>query len=229
MAGTITQVTAASLDPLQRRWLLVAVGVVAGLGLAVELWSWRAPDAVALDVLWPLLSLSAEANLPTWCASSLLLGCALAAGSIAAGRAPGTRWRRHWWGIALGLGAVSLDEIAGLHEQLGGTFGTGGILYFDWVLIAGPVVAILAVLYLPFLRALRSPTRERMLGAAVLFVGGALVMELPLGWWTERWGSDGLGYALIDWVEETLELAGASLALLTLLAHRRGVSAEPSR
>lgn len=232
MAATIAEVTTASLDTPLRRWLLVAVAVVAGLGLAVELWSWRAPDADALDVLWPLLSLSAEGNLPTWFASSLLLGCACTAGAIAARLAPAARWRRHWWGIAIALGGVSLDEVAGLHEQLGGTFGTGGILYFDWVLIAGPVVAVLAVLYLPFLRALSSPTRERMLVAAVVFVSGALVMELPLGWWTERAGSDGVGYALIDWVEETLELVGASLALVALVAHHqrtRGPTPGPTR
>jgi hypothetical protein len=51
-------------------------------------------------------------------------------------------------------------------------------------------------------------------------------MELPLGWWTERFGDDGLGYALIDWVEETLEMTGAAAALLVLLRHR-AVPADP--
>ena len=124
----------AVIDATLRRRLLVAVAVVAGLGLAVELWAWRAPDGAAIEVLWALLSLSAEGNLPTWAASSLLLCCALTAGAIATRLAPGTAWRRHWWGVMVGLGFVSLDEIAGLHEQLGGTFGTGGVLYFDWVI-----------------------------------------------------------------------------------------------
>jgi hypothetical protein len=208
-------------DATVRRRLLVGVGVIAALGLFVEIWTWRSPGTEALEVLWPLLSLSAEHNLPTWVASALLLCCALRAGAIARALAAGAPWRRHWWGIAFALGFVSLDEVVGLHEQLGGTFGTGGVLYFDWVLIAGPVVAILAVLYLPFLRALRSPTRERLVIAAVIFVTGALVMELPLGWWTERMGPDSLGYALIDWIEETLELVGTALALASLLAHPR--------
>ncbi|MDB4962734.1 MAG: hypothetical protein JWP01_2733 [Myxococcales bacterium] len=201
--------------------LLVAVGVVAALGLVVEMWALRAPDDAVTNVMWSLFSLSAEANVPTWFASSLLLACAVAAAAIATRIEHGAPWRRHWWGIAVALGWVSLDEAVGLHEHLGGHVHVGGILYFDWVIWAALIVAVLAVIYLPFLRALSSPARGRLIIAAIVFVSGALVMELPLGWWTERAGTDSLGYALIDWVEETLELVGASLALVALVAQRR--------
>jgi hypothetical protein len=195
--------------------------VVAGLGLLVEMWAWRAPDDSTLEVVWPLFSLSAEANVPTWFASSLLLACAVASGAIAARILPGAPWRRHWWGISIVLGYVSLDEAAELHEHLGGHLDLGGVLYFDWVIWAGLIVLVLAAIYLPFVRALPSPVRGRLIVAAVVFVSGALVMELPLGWWTERAGMDSLGYALIDWLEETLELVGSSLAVVALVAHRR--------
>ncbi len=208
-------------DAALRGRLLVAVAVVAGAGLLVDLWAWRSADSVAIESLWPVLSLSAEGNVPTWFASSLLLACAVVAGAIANVHSAHAPWRRHWWGIAVALGWVSLDEVAGLHENLGGHLDLGGVLYFDWVIWAGLIVAVLAVIYLPFLRALRSPTRERLVLAAIVFVSGALVMELPLGWWTDHAGSESLGYALIDWIEETLELVGSSLALVALVAHRR--------
>lgn len=221
-------VTDATFDARLRARLLGVVAVIAALGLAVELWAWRALEGDALvEPAWTLLSLSGEGNLPTWLASSLLLGCALAAGAIAGELPVGAPWRRHWWGVAAGLAFVSMDEVVGLHEQLGGTFGTGGVLYFDWVLIAGPVVAALALVYLPFVRALPAPVRGRLVVAAVVFVSGALVMELPLGWWTERAGTHTLGYALIDWVEETLELVGTCLALVALVAHRRSPHRPP--
>ena len=51
--------------------------------------------------------------------------------------------------------------------------------------------------------------------------GGALFLELPLGWWTERAGEHSLGYALIDWVEETMEMLGAALFLLSLIRYLR--------
>jgi hypothetical protein len=206
-----------------RRALLAGLIVIAGLGLAVELWFYGCDDAVTSVV--SMFSLSEEKNVPTWYSSSLLLGCAIAAGAIAV-RRPSRH--RHWWGIAVALGYVSLDETAELHENLGGHLDLGGILYFDWVVWAAVILVVLAAIYLPFLRELRSPTRGRLIAAAVIYVGGALVMELPLGWWTERAGDGTLGYALLDWVEETLELVGASLALVALVEHRQAMPREPA-
>lgn len=204
--------------PLRRR-LLAAVAVVSGLGLAVELWHAQSHDA-AIEVLAPELSLSYERNVPTWVASSLLLVSAIAAGVIA------KRTRaRHWWGIGIGLGWASLDETAELHEQLGGHLQLGGLLYFDWVVFAGAIVLVLAIVYARFLWRLPPRLRDALVTAAAVYVGGALLMELPLGWWTERAGPDSLGYALIDWVEESMELVGAALACAALVTHARAEDA----
>ena len=116
---------------------------------------------------------------------------------------------------------VSLDEAVELHEQLGGLVGTNGVLYFDWIDIAGPIVAVLAIAYWPFLRDLPPVTRRRLITAAIVYVGGALVMEMPLGLVAERGATESLSYALIDWVEETMEMVGAGLALLALLDYRQ--------
>jgi len=201
-----------------RRRLFYGVAIVSGLGLLVEVLHARSPNEV-VDALLPKLSLSYEANLPTWVSSSLLLVCALVAAEIAHARPP---WHRHWWGITAILGWMSLDEAAEIHEHLGGVIGTVGILYFDWVIPATAVVLALALLYMPFVRALEPRTRNRLLVAAAVYIGGALVMELPLGYWTEQHGSEGLTYGLIDWVEETMEMLGAGLALVALVAHRTG-------
>ncbi|MBA3821231.1 MAG: hypothetical protein H0X17_20270 [Deltaproteobacteria bacterium] len=202
------------------RWLGVAVAVIAGLGLGVEIWHSRS-HAAAVEALLPRLSLSYEANVPTWFASSLLLVCALAAAVIAR-EAPA--WRRHWAGVVAVFGYASLDEATQLHEHLGGNFDTGGVLYFDWVIPAVAILGVLALGFLPFVRALTPATRRRLIVAGVIYVGGAVAMELPLGWWTERAGPESFGYALIDWVEETLELVGASLALLAFVKHREAVA-----
>lgn len=199
-----------------RRRLLVAVAVVAGLGLLVELLHAES-GAEWLETLLPKLSLSYEENLPTVFSSLVLLACAVAAGAIALARPP---MYRYWWFIALLAGWISLDEAAELHEHLGGHIDTSGILYFDWVIPAAVIVSALVIGFVPFIRALHPVTRTRLITAGVVYVGGALIMELPLGWWTEAHGTDGLGYALIDWVEETMEMVGATLALGALLAHR---------
>lgn len=192
-----------------RRRLLWAVAVVSGLGLAAETWATRSHDAV-IEALLPKLSLSYEANVPTWFSSSLLLACAVAAWAI-----PG----RHWKLIG-GLAAyMSLDEAAELHENLGGHFSS--VIYFDWVIPAALIVAAVVIAFVPFIRTLDPRTRWRLIMAGAIYVGGALVMELPLGWWTQAHGMDTFGYALIDWVEETMEMVGATLAFAALLAHRQ--------
>ena len=191
------------------KWLLVIVCTVSGLGLVVEL--------ARHEVLVSYLSLSHEGNVPTWLATILLFSSAIVAASIA--RRAGT-FRRHWWGVAAVFAYASLDETAQLHEHLGGNFSAGGVLYFDWIIPAAVLLAGLVLIFWRFVRALEAGTRRRLIIAGAIYIGGAVVMELPLGWWTDRYSSDTLGYALIDWVEETMELAGASLALLALVRHR---------
>jgi len=203
--------------PVLRRWLLVGVAIVSVLGLAIELVHGYAPNHLG-EALLPKLSLSYEANLPTWFSSSLLLLGSIAAGVIAAARPP-RRW--HWWGMCAVAGWMSLDEAAEIHEHLSGMFDTHGVLYFDWVIPAAVIVLAIGIAYLPFLRDLAAPTRKRLVIAAAIYVGGALFMELPLGWVTEHSGMETLRYALLDWVEETMEMIGAALAFVALVQHRQ--------
>ena len=126
-------------------------------------------------------------------------------------------YRRHWTVLGIVFFYISLDEAVQLHEHMSEWWSYGGVLYFSWVLPAATFVILLGYLYLPFLNHLSPSTRRRFVTAAVLYVGGALVMELPLGWWTEQHGSDNLTYAMIDLVEETLGFAGVSVFLHALV------------
>jgi hypothetical protein len=166
------------------------------------------------------LSLSYERNLPTWYASGLLLCCALALAAIARYAAlTGAPRRRHWWGLAAAFLYLSMDESVGLHEHLSDWVHLHGVLYFSWVVPAGAAVLAFALAYLPFLAHLPERPRRQFLVAGALYVTGALGMELPLGYWTELHGNDNLVYALIDLVEESLELLGASLFLAALVEY----------
>lgn len=205
----------------ERLWrvLLAIIAVVSAVGLAAEL---------VQHLVWPdmplalrgLLSLSYEANVPTWVSSCLLFSCGLALAAVAMrvsvlGAAQLGRWRL----LAVFFFYMSLDELAGFHEHLGEIVHLYGILYFSWVVPAAAVVAVMGVLYIPFVRGLPALLRRRVIIAGCIYVTGALVMELPLGYWTERAGDENLGYALIDWVEETLEMLGAGLFLVALWSH----------
>jgi hypothetical protein len=201
-----------------RRALLGVAAAVSLMGLAAELVHYRVP--AVRSRLVPFFSLSLEVNFPTWYSALLLAGCGVALLAIAAGaRQSGAPFRRHWTLLGVVFLYMSLDEAVEIHEHLGGLLELHGVLYYSWVVPAGAVVLLLGVAYLRFLWHLPAPTRWRFILAGALYVGGALGMELPLGWWTERAGADNLGYALLDWVEETLELVGASLFLASLLGY----------
>ena len=199
-----------------RRALGAALIAVGAAGLTVELLHHGPLPALDEDLVG-LFSLSYEGNLPTWYSSALLLACAITLAAIAPSAPAG---QARYWALLSGVfGYLSIDEAVGLHEQLNQLVRLGGPFYFGWIIPAGAAVLVLAAVYLGFLRALPGETRRRFLVAGALYVGGALVMEIPLGLWTEAHGDGGLGYALIDFAEESLEMSGASLFLLALLRH----------
>jgi len=200
------------------RLLFGAACAVSLLGLFAEVVHHLVPSSQS--PLLPMLSLSVESNLPTWYSSLLLAGCALLLLAVGAGaRQSAAPFRRHWTFLGLVFLYMSLDEAVEIHENLHGIVELHGLFFFSWVVPAGAVVFLLGLAYLPFLRHLPAQTRWRFVLAGVLYVGGALLLELPLGYWAERHGRDNLIYGLIDWVEETLELFGATLFLVSLLGY----------
>lgn len=230
--STSTEKAAASAPPVRissrfvRRAAFTATALVSLAGLVMELlkelrgWS---SDYRPLEIF----SLSYEANLPTWYTVGLLLFCASALAMRARGaRFGGERDAPGWWGLSLGFFYISVDELTQIHEMGGMFFDLDGVLYFSWVIPAAVVVLLVGLSYVGFLRRLDSRTRTWFVVAGALYVAGAVLCELPLGWWTDRYGSDNLGYGLIDWAEETLEIVGLSLFAWALVEHheRRGTT-----
>lgn len=165
-----------------------------------------------------IFDVDAEGNVPTWLTSVILLICAIALWDR--GRSA-DRWRRHWRALAMGFGYLSLDEVAQLHDR-GRVLAemlveTRGILTFGWVIFAAPVLVVVALAYLRFLRALPGPTRTLVLAAAVAYVGGAFGLELVGGWvWDTGGGRNTVPYLLVTSAEELLEMLGGVLLLRAL-------------
>lgn len=197
------------------RGLVVATLALSLAGLGAELGGYLLgwPDAPV-----ELFSLSYERNVPTWASSALLV---LASAALASCAQRAERDRAAWWGLSAIFAFMSLDEAIEIHEHLGGLVHGRGVLYFSWVIPAALIVGAIGLALLGFLRRLPAVDRRRFVVAGAIYVGGALAMELPLGWWTERAGDDNLVYGLLDWVEETMELVGSTAFLIALRARMR--------
>jgi hypothetical protein len=208
-------------------WLAIVTALVSIAGLTVEVLA-RVLHLATDEGVVPYLSLSNEGNVPTyWSAALLAASSVLLAIAARAARLAGARFAWAWWLLAGGFAFMSLDEAIEIHEHMT-FFHTHGALYFSWVIPAAIVVLAVGVGLIGFLRSLPPSTRWRFVIAGAMYVLGAVGFELPLGMWTERFGDQSLGYALIDWGEETLEMAGVVLFIHAILRHLWAVKATVS-
>ncbi len=201
-----------------RRFLFRILIAVSALGLVAEFGKY-ANGGIPPD--WAqMFSLSHEENLPTWYSTSLILLCGalLAAIAVLVKRGGGGRWSIYWWVLSAIFCFISFDEMIMIHEYSHRLVETGGgLLYFDWVVPAAAVVGIVGLAYIPFLFHLPAATRTQFVVAGCIYVCGAMVLELPLGWWLDNYGDDSLGYGIIDFIEETMEILGMTLFFCALL------------
>ena len=181
--------------------------------------------------LVPLFNFDEEFNVPTVFSVGLLLmaGVLLAVIAVDGWRAGG-RDRFYWLGLSITFLFLSMDELMSIHETLTDPvrqmLGLRGVLYFSWVIPYGIVVLGLGAAYATFLLRLPRRTRGFMLASAVLFLGGAIGVEMVGAWYSDLQLAQGgqpkdLIYALIVTCEESLEMTGVILFIHTLLTYIR--------
>ncbi|MDJ0976479.1 MAG: hypothetical protein QNJ98_18615 [Planctomycetota bacterium] len=173
----------------------------------------------------PLFYMDEENNVPTFFATLLLLmaaGALLATGAVRRGN--GERDARKWTVLGVVFLVLAVDEAASLHEMtiepMRALLGQpDGLLRFAWVVPGALFVAVMAITYVPFLRALPRATARGFVLAGVLFVGGAIGLELVEGIMMANDGGPSLGLSMAVNVEETLEMLGVVLLIHTVLCY----------
>jgi uncharacterized membrane protein YhaH (DUF805 family) len=197
---------------------VVAILVVLGAAAAVA----RARDLAfpGAKGLLALFHLDSEFNVPAIVSVLGLAACGvllMIVGACLAQRAlpDATRWR--WLGV--GFLYLALDEGARVHERANAVVNELGIslpaLRFGWVLVGIVAVFALIPVYLPAVLRLPKDLRRLAILSAVLFVGGALGMEMVGASLYER-GTDDALYQTAVLVEETGEIVGVGLFFVTL-------------
>ena len=174
--------------------------------------------------LVPGFALDNEGNFPTWYQSASLGICAfllaLVAGETQRRKKQGV-WL--WRLLALAFLAVSIDEVTSIHEMLSELLRfklhLTGWLYHGWVIPGAAFVLIMAVAYGRFLMELPPKIRRLFVIAGVLYLGGALGLEVVSGPFVARYGVEHVSWVILTTVEEVLEMAGVIVFLHALLTH----------
>lgn len=140
---------------------------------------------------------------------------------------------RVWTGLAGLAFFFMLDEYFVLHERLidliRPALGLGGYLYYAWVIPYGLLVLAVLALLARFLRRLPARTRWGLLSAGVLYVSGALGVELLEGQLESsrlsgtfapgETSSFHISMTLLIGLEESLEMVALVVLIATLLRH----------
>ncbi|RPJ70541.1 MAG: hypothetical protein EHM24_15250 [Acidobacteria bacterium] len=169
-----------------------------------------------------LFDVDGEMNLPTWySAATLLLAAALLAiiGRVHSVRRDGDA--RYWFGLAVLFLCVSTDEASFIHELLNPalrqTRFLPALLFSGWVIPGMALTVVVATLYAGFVRRLSPAVRRWFVLAAILYLGGALGVEMASAAHAFHYGRANLAYAVWTTVEEALEMAGVAVFVYALL------------
>lgn len=167
-----------------------------------------------------LFDVDEENNLPTWFSGGLASITALWLWVQAqSSRTEADRWAPHWRLLAFGFLLISLDEIAGIHESI------NTVISITWAIPFGILALVIGLSYFSFLWALPTHTRNTFVLGGMLFVGGAIGIEMIGAPMVE----DAMPYNLLTIVEEGMEMFGVIVFLAGLLRfmRRRGSTAAP--
>ncbi|HWO43359.1 MAG TPA: hypothetical protein VNO43_16315 [Candidatus Eisenbacteria bacterium] len=174
----------------------------------------------------PLFDLDAEANIPTYFSASLLLSAALFLSIISTlkrkARAP---YASNWTILAFIFLYLAVDEAARLHDLMTRPLRellsdrATGIFYFTWVIPGLALTFVLGVFFLRFMLHLPAQTRSSFVIAGVLYIAGAIGLEMIGGRYAEQRGLDDLTYTMITTLEESLEMAGSIIFVRGLMVY----------
>lgn len=174
----------------------------------------------------PLFNMGKEVSVPTLYATLLLVGNGFLFFVLFRAERASAGAARVWLLLALVFWFLAIDEYAVLHERLIGPvregLGLGGYLYFAWIVPYAVGVAVLAAIVLPVIWRLGWRYRLLFGTAAVLYLSGAIGVEMLGGAYYEAQEEQvDLTYRLFQTVEESLEFLGLVALAYTLLSLAR--------
>jgi hypothetical protein len=184
----------------------------------IERYSWTAAQVISH------FDIDVEGSVPTWFSNLILFFAAvqlLLIGYLQRRRRG--RLASYWTGLGALFVLMSMDEITGFHNipivSENSARAVSDFLAISWVVHGMVGVAALGLLFIPFLRALPRATAVGFICAGLVYVGGALVMEMIGAHFIYTLGFTHPVVAAVLTVEEGMEMFGVILMIATLFGH----------
>ena len=177
-----------------------------------------------------MFNLDREMNFPTWYMALMIVFCAVLLRIIATGkRDRGDRYHRDWQLLSTIFFWLAIDEILSIHEiliipEVSQALNLPWFLHSMWVIPGTIFVVWFVKRYWKFSRHLPPQSKKHFSCAAVIYVSGALIMEMIGSHLAESQGQQHLPYALVATAEETIEMIGIIVFIYGLLFYLRQFS-----
>ncbi|MEM8954801.1 MAG: peptidase M48 Ste24p [Verrucomicrobiota bacterium] len=180
-----------------------------------------------------MIDLDIEGNLPSIYSAFAIAFCSMLLFVIAIDqRRKRAEGRVQWMILAFIFLFLALDEAVSIHEELGDVFHaileTKGLLYFAWVIPYTVVALFLGFAFLKFVWRLPRGVRIQFIVAGVLFLTGAVGIEVVSAWEADRHGTTTPLYTILYTIEEFLEMIAIVIfanALLKFIGREIGTVA----
>ena len=174
----------------------------------------RFHDARSPWEIQQLFDLDEEQSVPNWYSSAALGFAALLAALIATrSRRERTNAPTHWRAMAWILLYMSFDEVAGIHETV------NSLSPISWTIPFGLLALAVGAWLLPWVLRLPAATRTGIIVSGVVYVAGAVGIELVTSQFFDESNKRQLDYAFYTIAEEGMEMLGVVWLIRTLLRH----------
>jgi hypothetical protein len=181
--------------------------------------------------LIPMFDFDAEMNFPTFYSSvTLMISSTLLAIIASCHKKAGNPYRL--WGIlSIIFLFLSIDEFGSLHErfeapvlrllQTSGCLELSKIFFYAWVIPYALLLFVFVLSYSKFLFKLPKKTMYLFIASGMIYVTGAMGLEILGGIEDRLHSSSSLVYLLLCTIEEILEMLGIAIFIYTLLSYIR--------
>jgi hypothetical protein len=167
-----------------------------------------------------------ETNFPSFFSTMLLmLAAVLLLICYLHSRRIGSSQRRYWLVLSIVFVFLSLDENVQIHEVIAQHLtpvlptDLNGFIHWSWVVPYSVLVLLLGGYFLSFVLRLPSFTRRLFIISGVIFITGALGLELFEGYFFKLYGLDHPINKVLYCLEELMEMWGVILFIYALLHH----------